>query len=488
MYMALPFSTKRSLSHLSGMIATLLLFGAVSAAQTGSLADTARQVRAQKGQATPTTGEAQQIADELSEAQNDGDAAAGFKTYNAGAYKVWVPAPFTNSQDGGGTVLSGPRVGTTVPMVMVGTSLVLHFGDSDDAFRDAAAQFARNYAQSANCTKTSIANHSAYQCTLAGGNLIGRAVSGTAVFLRDSKNIFPVFCVANTDSWARDTLNDPDATWQDKARARRVLAQEDTNVREVWKKCDTVFQSIHFTGSAAAQTANAVSNKAGAASGKPAATPPPAKSGAPTRSEAGASDVKGHASVADAAGQLHEEPTQAQTAPVSSAGPSEEKSVPAGLKVHPFNYCRSQRECWNASIVVPAEAQLVSSDCKQYVFEMKVQGSLFLLLAGPAGGESCGNRSNSDPSQIRWSELADPENRRAPGTFHMISSEQAKLDGKPAIISQIGFRKGMTEWMGKRAEIESNGVPLVVGCMAVREHFADGETICSSLIGSLQLP
>jgi hypothetical protein len=42
--------------------------------------------------------------------------------------------------------------------------------------------------------------------------------------------------------------------------------------------------------------------------------------------------------------------------------------------------------------------------------------------------------------------------------------------------------------MGKRAEIESNGVPLVVGCMAPREHFGDGETICSSLIESLQLP
>ena len=162
--------------------------------------------------------------------------------------------------------------------------------------------------------------------------------------------------------------------------------------------------------------------------------------------------------------------------------------MPAGFKVQPFNYCASERECWNASIVVPTDAKLVSSDCKQFVFEMKVQESPFLLLAGPTGGEGCGNRSNSDTNQVRWNELADPENRRAPGTFHMISSQQATLDGKPAIITQIGFRKGLTEWMGKRAEIESNGVPLVVGCMAPRDHFADGDSICSGLIESLQLP
>ena len=487
------FATRRSLiSYLSGMIAGLFLLVAVSAAQTqqgGSLADAARQARAQKGQTAPATSQAQQIADQLSEDQNDANTIGGFKTYNAGAYKLWVPAPFTNAQDSAGTVLSGPRVGTTLPLVLVGNSLVLHFGDNDDAFRAAATQFARNYAQSANCTKTTIANHSAYQCNLAGGNLLGRAVSGNAVFLRDSSNIFPVFCVANTDSWARDTLNNAYASWQQKARARQILAQEDQYAREVWKKCETVFQSIHFIAGAA-QPENEPTAKAKPGPVKPAATSTSGQAGTTVSASTATAQSRGSGqpSLADQAHQLYESPEQAQSVPLSPANSGAGNSVPAGFKIQPFNYCKRQFDCWNASVVVPADAQLVSSNCKQYVFEMKVQGSPFLLLAGPAGGEGCGDRSQTDPGQVRWNELAAPESRRAPGTFHLISSQQATLDGQPAIISQIGFRKGLTEWMGKRAEIDSNGVPLVVGCLAPREHFADGDTICSGLIGSLQLP
>jgi len=453
------FEVKRSLTfHLSGMMAMLLLlFAAGSSAraqQNGSLADAARQMRAQKGQATPAaTSTAQQVADELSEEQNDG-APGGFKTYHAGGYQMWIPAPYTIvGHDDGGTVLSGPQMGSTQPFVLAGTPVGLHLG-GDDAFRDAAIQFAHMYAPTASCTQTTLANRAVYQCGLAGVNLLGHPVSGNALFIRGSGSIVPVFCVASTGSHARDIFNDPHSTLQQKKSARLIMDQEDQDVRNAWQKCDTVFQSVRVEENAA-PPASAQSGKSGTDSAR--------TTGVLTAT------------------------TQATPAS-SAASPRAESTVPAGFKVHPFTYCRSQHDCWNASIVVPADAQLVSSDCKQYVFEMKVQGSPFLLLAGPAGGEGCGNRSSSDPSQVRWNELAAPENRRAPGTSNTISSQQTKLDGKPAIITQIGFRKGMTEWMGKRAEIESNGIPLVVGCMAPREHFADGETICSGLIGSLQLP
>jgi hypothetical protein len=138
-------------------------------------------------------------------------------------------------------------------------------------------------------------------------------------------------------------------------------------------------------------------------------------------------------------------------------------------------------------VLVPADAQLVSSDCKQYIFEIKVQGAPFLLLAGPSG-ETCGNRNASDPSLVKWNQLAAPEAARAPGSSSTIGSLQATLDGKPAIITTISFRKGLSDWMGKRAEVENNGAQLVVGCMAPREHFTDGDAICSSLIASLRLP
>jgi hypothetical protein len=171
------------------------------------------------------------------------------------------------------------------------------------------------------------------------------------------------------------------------------------------------------------------------------------------------------------------------TAP-AAANPSA-STIPAGFKVHAFNYCKSRSECWNASVLVPAEAQLVSSACKQYAFESKVQGTTFLLMAGPASADCDGN---GGADLVRWKQLVDPENKRAPGTYSLISSLNTTLAGKPAVVTTMSFRKGLDSWMGKRAELENNGVPLVVGCMALRDHFADGDAVCTKLIESLVLP
>lgn len=176
-------------------------------------------------------------------------------------------------------------------------------------------------------------------------------------------------------------------------------------------------------------------------------------------------------------------PENTVPAPVANNPPA--STIPAGFKVHAFNYCKNRTECWNASVLVPADAQLVSSACKQSAFETKVQGTTFLLMAGPTAAECDGN---AGPDQVRWKQLVDPENRRAPGTYSLVSSLNTSLAGKPAVVTTMTFRKGLDSWMGKRGEVESNGVPLVVGCMAPRDHFADGDGVCSRLIESLVLP
>ena len=233
------------------MILALPVYGQ----QSGSLADLARQARAQK-QAQSGTGadRAHEVANELSEDQND-SAPGGFKTYNAGAYKVWVPAPYkVEGHDDAGIVLSGPVVGTKHPMVLVGTPVVDRWQHSDAAFEEAATQFARLYAQSANCSKATIANHDAYQCSLAAANLLSQQVSGSAVFLRASGYMYPLLCVAPSDSRARDTINDSRSDSSTKAWARRSLDHEEDDVRNVWKKCETVFQSIHIKEGTIPQT------------------------------------------------------------------------------------------------------------------------------------------------------------------------------------------------------------------------------------------
>src|SRR5256885_3637579 len=108
----------------------ILALSLAGRAKSGSLADAARQARAQKpAQPQGDVNHAQQVADELSEEQNSGDAPGGFKIYNAGDYKLAVPAPFTvDGRDEGGTVLSGPSVGSKHAIVLVGTPMVFAWG------------------------------------------------------------------------------------------------------------------------------------------------------------------------------------------------------------------------------------------------------------------------------------------------------------------------------------------------------------------------
>ena len=302
---------------------------------------------------------------------------------------------------------------------------------------------------------------------------MGRNVSGNAMFVRVSDAIYPIFCTAPTDSHERDILNDPHSSYEDRLYARRALDREEQDVRTVWQKCDTVFQSIHVK--------NSIRKTAGDSSG-----PGPQ---APAEATPSGTEVAG--SLADVAKRVHQAPGPAAVASSSSPSPlaaEAENAVPAGYKVHAFNYCRSATQCWNASVIVPSAAQLVSSACRQYIFETKVQGTPLMLLAGASGSDRCDGRSANDPNLVHWNALVDPESKRAPGTFVTITSLQVKLDGQPAVITTMGFKRGMADWMGKRAEIDANGVQLVVGCMAPRDHFADGEDVCSALIESLRLP
>jgi len=420
---------------------------AQQASQSDSLADIARQVRAQK-QSSVDPGQAQQIADQLSEDQNHSDdAPGGFKTYNAGDYTLWVPAPFkVTGHDDAGVILAGPMVGSKQPFLLLGTTLVLPPGAADEAFHDAATHFSNMYTQKATCSQASAGNRSAYECSLAVAQLNGTRVSGNAWFLRSGNTIYPVLCAAPSDSNYRDAVNNTKNSFRE--NARDALDREQQDVRLVWQKCETAFQSIR------PKEGKPQPSPAQSAATPAAATPPP------------------KAPVQSAAAVL----TQQQAT-----------TVPAGLKVHAFNYCKSRNECYDASVLVPANAKLVSSNCKEYIFETTIQGTVFLLMAGPEGGE-CDGQNASGPDLVHWSQLVDPENKRAPGTYSTISSQTTKQDGKPAIITTLGFRKGMDSWMGKRIEVESNGVPLVVGCIAPRDHFDDGDAVCSAMIASLRLP
>lgn len=449
--------------------ALLLAATTVAQAQQGSLADAARQARAQK-QAQPQADSrhAQQIADQLSEEQNTVDAPGGFKLYQASDYRLWVPAPFnTTAHDDAGPVLLGPQVGFTHMMVLAGSPLLLAKDSNDLAFHDLALKFSQQYSRSTNCEKATLSGHEAYRCSLAGGLLAGKEVSGTGVFVRGPRTVAPVLCVALTGSASRDVLNNPNSSGLAKLDAKEVLQTQEKDYRTVWDKCETVLKSIDFKTS----ISQAVTQST------PGAAP-----------QTQAAPVGSANSLADVAQHIHQNPGQpvpAAPAAAAAATPAA-PSAPEGGRIHAFNYCKSTRDCWNASVIVPADAKLVSSDCKQFVFETKVQGTTFLLLAGQ--GDGCGTRAASDANLVRWKQLVDPENLRAPGTSSTVSSLEVKLDGKPAVITTMKFKRGLSDWEGKRAEVEANGLQVVVGCMAPRDQFPDVEPVCSALISSLRLP
>jgi hypothetical protein len=454
--------------HTSIRVALLAMFifaiGLTARAQQGgSLADTARQIRAQKQGQSQTQGQAQQFADELSDDQSDNAAPGGFKTYNAGGYKLWVPAPYhVDGNDASGPVLSGPMSNGRRLTVLLGTPVVAHFENNDTAFQETTLKFVHLYADQANCTKATVAIHDAFECGMAVATLLGQRVTGNAVFLRSLGYIYPVFCVTPSDSNSRDFINTT-PSYYNKTWAEKSLQKETEDIKKTLQGCDTVFQSVHIPeGISAQKSAASIANAMQTQPSKPAEAP------APATSSAGTTEAP--------QGAL---PTSMQT-PMGASG-----SLPPGMKVQAFTYCATARDCFDASVLVPTEAQLLSSDCKQYVFETKIQGHPFLLLAGT---NSCAGRNPNDANLVRWNQLVLPETQRAPGTASTVTALQGTLDGKPAVITTMRFKKGLEYWMGKRAEVDSNGVQLVVGCMGPREYFADADTVCSALIDSLRLP
>jgi len=423
--------------------------------QGGSLADAARQARAQKQAQPEAQSQAQQLADELSEKQSDTGAPAGFKTYDTGDYKIWVPEPYhVGGHDAAGVVLDAQTVGVRRPVVLLGTPLVVHFDDSDTAFHDEALKFSHVYSDEVSCMKATVANHRAYQCSMAMATLLGKRVTGSAVLVRSGQNVYPLFCGTSADSNARDLVNKGGINWETRHDAELRLATEHDEIQDLMKKCDTVFQSIVIPEGPSVRKGG----NQNVASGAPAIPP----------------------SVAAAAVK----------APVAATPALQQSTdaVPASYKVHAFTYCKTQRDCFDASVLVPTGAKLLSSDCKQYIFEVKLQDQPYLLLAGTGNAEGCGKRSTADPSNVRWNELVAQESERAPGTSSTVSSLQSKVDGKNALITTMRFKSGLADWMGKRAEVETNGVSIVVGCMGPREHFPDNEQVCSALIDSLRLP
>src|SRR5579864_1519192 len=124
-------------------VVSVFSWGQDSDSQSRPLGDVARQTRAQ----ADTNGQpskAQQLVDEMQREQEEAaNAPTGFKSYDAGDYRLFVPFPYSlEGRENGGAVLLGSRLGVTNTEVMAGAPIQIPANLSDSDLLNTVRQFA----------------------------------------------------------------------------------------------------------------------------------------------------------------------------------------------------------------------------------------------------------------------------------------------------------------------------------------------------------
>ncbi len=169
-------------------VVSVLAWGQDSDSQSLSLGEVARQTRSQ----TDTKGQpskAQQLVDEMQREQEEAaNAPTGFKSYDAGDYRLLVPFPYSlEGRENGGAVLLGSRLGVTNTEVMAGTPISFPAGVTPGMLSDVdilnlVRQLAALHGQSPYCSAIKFGERKAFRCAWSSSpSLLGRAVWGTMV-------------------------------------------------------------------------------------------------------------------------------------------------------------------------------------------------------------------------------------------------------------------------------------------------------------------
>jgi len=478
-----------------GVLIAALWIGALSvfawAQESGSqnppLGDVARQTRAQQADTKGQLNKAQQLVDEMQRAQEAAEnAPTGFKSYDAGDYRVFVPFPYSlEGRENGGAVLLGSRLGVTNTEVMAGEPIALPTGVtagmlSDPVLLDLVCQLAALHGESPHCSAIKFGEHKAFRCSWSTSpRLLGRQVWGTMEFILTSNSLIPVMCVSPDndlhqqcvvyDTWGHNTCSD--------RYARRTPADIETSYREettTAQMCDQViYPSIQLKE-------DIVVHPVTIAEGKPSKTVP----GAVPQDTSVATGAQSE-SLADLARKTRQaQHGQAQAKLDNAEGGS---TAPLGFQSFAIQYCLNPQQCSEATVVIPEKAEVVSRINGQHIFKSMLDGGGVMLYAGPADVNSP-YRSMTDPDYIRMRDMANSNGwsrEKADG----VSTQELTIDGRRALMTRFRYQRDQkTWWIGERALIEMEGMQFLVGCTAAEQHFADAEALCTTLVNSLRLP
>jgi hypothetical protein len=388
--------------------------GAVLLAQdsgsTDSLGDVARQTRAQHASAAAEkSGKARDLVDDIQQEQEaEENAPAGFKNYNAGEYRLFVPFPYSlEGRDDSGAVLLGSRLGITNTEVMAGTPVPVPPNLSDDDLLNAARQLASLHGQQGDCFAIQQGSRKTYRCVWQNSPLLlGHQVWGSMEVIVGSNSLIPVMCVSPDDvhppcvvhdKWGHNTCTDRDGQlygW-DHQKSPAAADATDKDARSIAQVCDEIiYPSIQLKEDIVVHPASVSESKA----------PNPMAEATPLRENAPGEPESQGASLAALARQTRQAPHEKAQAKLDNA--ESESVVPAGFQSFILVYCQNPQQCSEASVVIPEKAETVTRVNGQYIFKTFLNGEPVMLYAGPAD-VNAPYRSLTDPDYIRIRDLAN---------------------------------------------------------------------------------
>ena len=478
-----------------------------------SLADLARQTRAQHASTADTkSSKAQELVDEMQQEQEAAaNAPTGFTNYNAGDYRLFVPYPFSlEGRDNGGAVLLGSRLGITNTEVVAGNPIPIPANIIDNAsdsdLLNVVRQLAGLHGPQPYCAPIKQGSHRAFRCAWQGNPyLLGHVVWGSMLFIVGSNSLIPVMCVSPDDMHSCTIYdNQGHNTCSDRNRQmygtdhRKQQAAVNAQVHDeqtTFQMCDQIiYPSIQLkedivvhpaTLSEKPSSGKPPSEKSASASKAPAAALPVTAVATPTQETPPGESGSQSPSLAELARQTRQAPHDKAQATLDSAEGT--TVAPPGFEPFVLQYCQNPQQCSEASVVIPEKAEVISRTNGQYIFKTALDGESLMLYAGPAD-VNAPYRSLTDPDYIRMRDLANANgwSREKPDS---VSTQDLTIEGRSALMTRFRYQRDQKRWwIGERVLIDNQGKQFLVGCAAPEEHFADAEALCTTLVNSLRLP
>jgi len=420
-------------------------------------------------------------------------APTGFKSYDGGEYRLFVPSPFSlEGRDNGGPVLLGSRLGITNTEVLAGAPIPLPSDTSDVDLLNGIRQLAAMHGEYPNCYPIKLGSHKAFRCAWSGTPyLLGHQVWGSMVFIVGSSSVIPVMCVSpdefqclTKDQFGYHTCNNQNPSWQEVQATQKAITTRFQDEKTTAQMCEQIiYPSVQLKEDVVVHPATIAENKPGENKPAPAAAAPaPAKP-----SQAGIAGEPG--SQGPSLGDLARQNRQAQHAKAQTKLDNAEGTppAPAGFQAFTIQYCHNPEDCSQASVVIPEKAELVSQTNGQHIFKTQLNGDPVMLYAGPAD-VNAPYRSLTDHDYIRIRDLANPNGWSHEKTDG-VSTQELTIEGRQALMTRFRYQRDKeTWWIGERTLIEDGDMGFLIGCTAPEPHFADAEALCTTLLNSLRLP